>query len=493
MPSPKTKVSSQQNYEQFVTETLQVLDSVQKLPGNGSRIPDESRRRLNELIISLFDEYGVIHSSQLPLRYTLLSRLADCLAAVKEKSASGKLLDTTVQNVIEWATLQTIRTTRPDGTIYFTAQDQNASDSRTDGFNLIKRFLPYDTDEIDRNAAIAAFPQLFDSGTRKSVAPDETPDESFFSQWGACAVFRSGWKTDEPAVAIMYNNVSANDNVKTKTKKSDVTTAGCLLEVSNRSQTVFAGTWETSISINGKVLLPEEQHGWKLVCNQIEQTYDYLELELVLNSDLCLQRHIFLAHDEEIMLLADAVLPNDLDDEKNATPRKKPLQIECVSTFPIYNGVTFETTKDVTELNVCSQKKKQIARLFPIALPEWQSSCGDKNKIAVDGNKLTYRQTQRGQGIFAPMVFDMSTSRMNKPYTWRQLTVGANLQTVPNDQAAGFRLQLGNHQYLIYRSLTKTTNRSVLGHNLIGDFYVGIFSKSGMTEIVEIRPDDDEL
>ena len=72
--------------------------------------------------------------------------------------------------------------------------------------------------------------------------------------------------------------------------------------------------------------------------------------------------------------------------------------------------------------------------------------------------------------------------------TWRQLTVAEQRQNQPRDVAAGYRVQFGSRQWLIYRSLTPPANRTVLGMNLSTDFFLGRFGRDGETNtIVEVE------
>ena len=56
------------------------------------------------------------------------------------------------------------------------------------------------------------------------------------------------------------------------------------------------------------------------------------------------------------------------------------------------------------------------------------------------------------------------------------------------DVAVGYRVALGRGQWLVYRSLARTRNRSVLGHNLATETLVARFRRDGEVEsIIEIE------
>ena len=70
-------------------------------------------------------------------------------------------------------------------------------------------------------------------------------------------------------------------------------------------------------------------------------------------------------------------------------------------------------------------------------------------------------------------------------FTWRQqLTVAEQLLNQPRDVAAGYRVQFGKRQWLIYRSLAKAANRTLLGVNLSTEFLLARFGRDGEIETV---------
>ena len=61
----------------------------------------------------------------------------------------------------------------------------------------------------------------------------------------------------------------------------------------------------------------------------------------------------------------------------------------------------------------------------------------------------------------------------------RQLTVADTRQNLPRHQAAGFRVQAGLEQWLLYRALDEPRNRTVLGCNLSCEFLLGRIRPDG--------------
>jgi hypothetical protein len=69
--------------------------------------------------------------------------------------------------------------------------------------------------------------------------------------------------------------------------------------------------------------------------------------------------------------------------------------------------------------------------------------------------------------------------RIGQPLTWRQMTVADTRRNLPRHQAAGFRVQVGVEQWLLYRALDAARNRTVLGCNVSAEFLLGRIRRSG--------------
>ena len=79
---------------------------------------------------------------------------------------------------------------------------------------------------------------------------------------------------------------------------------------------------------------------------------------------------------------------------------------------------------------------------------------------------------------------------MKWPVTWRQLTVGEKLQIQKPDVAVGYRVQAGGDQWLFYRSLAAPASRTLLGQNVLHEFYAARFDMEGEADelLASIRP-----
>lgn len=255
-----------------------------------------------------------------------------------------------------------------------------------------------------------------------------------------------------------------------------------LLEVAVREEPILFGLWTFVIHLGNKKLHPDS--AWSKVCEHTEKGCDYLEIEMLLTGNYRLQRSLLINHKDKVLLLSDTILA----DEDQCT--KEPLSYQA--EFYISPKLRAKTSADATEIEFRSTAPvAPVFRALPLALPEWKAT---KSSGLVGGTltetdgTLVLRQESTGRSLFAPLFFDLDSDRLGKRYTWRQLSVGENLHRVRNDQAVGYRIQLGLEQFLLYRSLTSQANRTVLGHNLIDDFCFARFApETGVEPLIAVE------
>ena len=121
-------------------------------------------------------------------------------------------------------------------------------------------------------------------------------------------------------------------------------------------------------------------------------------------------------------------------------------------------------------------------------LPEWRTGRGRGGLVQTDCG-LELRQHTVGQSLFAPLFFDLDPAPDAQALTWRRLTVAQERQVLSADTAVGYRVQIGDSQWLIYRSLSSPEVRSVLGVNLMHEFLVANFLPTGkIKRLLEIEP-----
>ena len=240
----------------------------------------------------------------------------------------------------------------------------------------------------------------------------------------------------------------------------------------------MAGTWDFETTVDGRPL--SAVGPWEEVCWHSDREVDYLELELPLTGGWKLQRQMALAREDQFLYLADAVM-GDLGLPVSAKP-----EIRHTFRLPHSEESDLEPAAETRE-GMLIRGRKQMARVIPAALPEWRAEfCS--GEFINDSNHLIVRHAAAGRNLYSPLWIDLAPNRLRRECTWRRLTVGENLEVQPRDVAAGYRVQCGKEQWLVYRTLAPKSSRTVLGQNFAVDFVLCRFLPSGKIEdILEIE------
>jgi len=228
---------------------------------------------------------------------------------------------------------------------------------------------------------------------------------------------------------------------------------------------LLAGTWNWSATAAGASLTADGE--WKEVGWHHEKSCDYLEIELPLSGGYKLERQLFFARNELFFFVADCLIG----------PPTAVGEIQHIHTIPLADGASFSAAEQTCE-GWLSAKDRRAASVVPLAQPEWRLDYRHAKLSTLD-NKLTVEQAAHGRRLLSPLWIDIHPRRIRRPLTWRQLTVGENLTAVSRDVATGYRLQSGNEQWFVYRSLAPVANRSVMGHNTYGSFVCGRIKPDG--------------
>ncbi|RMG02979.1 MAG: hypothetical protein D6741_02920 [Planctomycetota bacterium] len=241
----------------------------------------------------------------------------------------------------------------------------------------------------------------------------------------------------------------------------------------------FQGPWQIELQKDGVPVVPEGE--WEEVCRFAEDGMEYQELELACTESTRIQRHIAVDLRDGVFLLADAVLSSDAGtwDYRASLPladAKRPV---------------VRTSKKYRELSFRRGDGELV--ILPLALNEWRIESDEvpiRGTCEVVDRQLVLRQHARGKGLFAPLFGAWQRgSWRGVSLTWRTLTVAERLTALPVDRAVGYRVQLGDRQWLLYRSLDAPANRTVLGHNLVSETLFGRFYGDGsVEERLEVEP-----
>ena len=239
---------------------------------------------------------------------------------------------------------------------------------------------------------------------------------------------------------------------------------------------VWRGDWLWQATVAGQPLAADG--AWEEICWHADADVDYLELELRLANGWKLQRQMLLARKNCFLFLADALIGND-----QTTPRTA---IHFQNMLPLASSIRFDAATETREGWLAAGSRK-VATVLPLALPEWRSEFCHADLSTMD-NRLALSQAAEGSSLYAPLFLDLARERVRKPTTWRRLTVAEQLEIVPRDVAVGYRAQVGDWQWLFYRSLAPRGNRTVLGQNYSTEFVACRFNRNGTTEdILEIE------
>lgn len=402
-----------------------------------------ARRRLSHGLVDLLDGEGLLHARRWDVQRPLLAcwTRAAALGSCLPKGCWSEA----AQGQFEWLVLQSLRTTRADGSQVLSS---GLAGERCD--ELFAAALRLAGDQTAGRVAALVLPP--GKKTEPRTRPDFPPPAEH-SQWARAVVLRSQWIPSSPRLTVLFPDQTMR------------------IELESAGEVLWSGQWETRLHCDGELVEPRS--AWSDVCWISNDEADYFEAELRLTGQLRIQRHIMLARRDRFLFVADAVLG------------RRHARLEYQSCLPLTEGTTFRPAEETREGTLLRGGRSR-ALVLPPALPEWQADQHVGSLTAADG-RLELRQTAQGRSLLAPLWIDLEPQRLARQCTWRQLTVGEKLTAVPHDVAVGFRVMVGLRQWLIYRSLSRPGNRTVLGHNLITETLLARFNDGDVEPLVEIE------
>ena len=403
-----------------------------------------ARRALSAGPVDLLDGQGLPHAGHLDLLRPLLASWTRCRAMGHD--LSKPCFSAAAENQYEWLVRAAMRLSRGDGSQPLSDESSGAWDK-----DLFAAALRLGGDEDDREIAVLALP-----GRKKSKAKGISrlalPKAASHSEWAATTVLRAGWERSDPLLTVVW----AGQSVR--------------FELAAGGHVLWSGRWEFDVSQDGKPLAPIRD--WDEVCWVSDDDIDYLELEIELDTGVRVQRQMALAREDGFLFLADAVLGDRAG-------------LQYRSSLPLASGISFRPNGECREGFL--EAAGPVARVMPLALPEWRADARGGSLESNQG-RLELAQSSERRSIYAPLFVDLSRRRMSRRITWRRLTVAEQLRIQPSDVAVGYRVALGNEQWLIYRSLGEARNRTLLGHNLSTEMLIARFGADGEVQtLVEIE------
>ncbi len=202
-------------------------------------------------------------------------------------------------------------------------------------------------------------------------------------------------------------------------------------------------------------------------CWESDRKASFLEIVAPLAGGLQIERQVVVLPDEKLVFLADAVTPRS-----GGAAAVQSLQYR--GTLPLAGGLDCGREEETRELVVSDTVTRCM--VLPLALPEWRTA--GRGTFAATADGLTLEQPGAVR-LYAPLWIDCDAKRIGRPRTWRQLTVADTRIILPPHQAAGFRVQAGLEQWLVYRALDAPRNRTLLGCNVSCEFLLGRVKRSG--------------
>jgi hypothetical protein len=402
-----------------------------------------ARKVLSAGILEMIDGEGLPNSQILGIFRPLMACWTRCRIIGEQMEKTSFSAKAGYQ--YEWAVRAAMRLSRPDGTSVFASFNGKSDDSE-----LMAAALDCGGDEDDEAIASLALP-----GRTPAKGLDDSllPCPADHSGWASVAVLQPAWGRSEPKLATSFQGHDFR------------------IELSQQKQLLLAGTWTPEVRVNGELLATKS--AWEELCWVSDDDIDYLELEIQLSQGARLQRHLAMAREDRFLFLADAVF-----DCPEGT-------IDYCGRFSLAEDAGLAPAEETNEAFLMGQQA--AALVLPLALPEWRVE-QSPGQLTSTSDAVEYKLSGEGRSLLAPLFLDLKPRRLTRPSTWRRLTVAESLEIVPSHVAVGYRVMVGKNQWLIYRSLTRAVNRTLLGHNLATEMLIARFDRQGEVEpLIEIE------
>lgn len=278
------------------------------------------------------------------------------------------------------------------------------------------------------------------------------------SEWSRAALLRASWNRSSAMLAVAFPS------------------AGAMAEVVASKLPLLTGpvttliTWDgVSVNVAGPV---------ELLCQFVNKQMHYAEWQYNFDNQWVVQRQLALAPRDQFALVADAVI------RREPAPGAWKYELR----WPLASGTTFHQAAETHEGWLCDAAGR-TRLVLPLVLPEWRSG-PTVGSLSTQQHQLVYCARGHGSAFFAPLFIDLSNHRRGRPFTWRRLTVGENRSRVAADVAQGYRIQIGDEQWVVYRALRGIVPRTVLGQHWATEFVIARFDRRGQCQpLLEVETD----
>lgn len=408
-----------------------------------------AQQRLSQGVVGAVDGDGLPHRRHLPIARAILACWTRCDRLAQAASCEAFAGEAPLH--FEWFVRRCLQLTRADGSqVLTTARSRAPTD---DPHELFAAAVALAGDEDTAAIARLVLPPR-KPAAKKSVNHELLPEAAAHSEWGQIAVLRPAWTREGEHLVVTYGDHSVH------------------AELNWGGNVLWSGDWTPEITVAGR--RAEVESDWEEVCWSSNDEVDYLELEASLSGGWRLQRQMLLAREDHFFFVGDAVLG----------PRPATVDYHC--SLPLADSVGFYPADESHEGVLVTNGSRAL--VLPLALPEWRSALAP-GSLATTGRGLQLSQQTTAARMYVPLFVDLKPKRAKLPFTWRRLTIGEKLQIVGNDEAVGYRVQIGGEQWLFYRSLAAPASRTILGQNLLHEFFAARFDCEGEAEeLINVNP-----
>ena len=324
--------------------------------------------------------------------------------------------------------------------------------------------------------------------------------------------------------------------------ESDVLRRLSITRMDLESQVVLlSGNQSFELTRLGERTSRRPRSGWKESLYVSNEDGDLLELTCEFEGGVRVERTYFVGREDPIVLLADAVLsdessPDVMWEYRSILPM--PPEVDWVTpppttSVPVVPGLETSSGTGSGGYLLASRRgsvPRRRAIVFPLSsLPPpgslanrrasasssfRDSSFGDSSStnailasganptkalsnLGQQGESCTFHRIAtgmeltrrvRGRAFWVPIWLHPGPTQITDDFCGRRLTVGEDQRQVEEEDGVGYRLQLGNRHWLLYRSLRRRGSRSVLGHHLKSEFLLARFSANrGVEPLAEVE------
>jgi len=276
-------------------------------------------------------------------------------------------------------------------------------------------------------------------------------------------------ESDNSCVAILRSGLDSDADVATlEWHSSDVQ-----ILLAAAGVPILTGQWDWSVKVDGETIPGPAT--WKCSCWFLDPETIFVELEGEESAPVKRVRQLLLAPHDRFAILTDSVTTKDPD-------RK----VELTTSVPLADGSVCARDSLTRELSLITGPR--TIRTFPVWMEDDRIQHATGKYQEQDG-RLALSAVGAG-GVVMPLAMDWHPKRSDAPADWARLTVTENRRVVGSHEASGYRIRIGDHQVLIYRSLVPPViSRAVLGlHTWDESVYSRVPSKPALLEpMVEVE------